>query len=311
MGAAIRKQKLPLKDEVFEYGGKFSFETAAQVLEFGTRVSFGKEINVRDAPFKTSSIYSFYLRGAEISKIAKKNGENVVHIERLAIAGLNAPLPSPYGELVFRRTLDQDDAMHEFFNIFNTRLLGISYQVSRRIHLGLQNHLENYCNLISVAANLFGGIRENIDKRISRLAYIFWTKERSAEGLRAIISHRTGLDVRIEEFLHGWEKLDETNRLGRVKLGEDSYLGRYISTADKRVKIYLGYDNADRIFKLIDDENRLKDLRNLIRRYLGIFVRGELEFSAKQTSAALLGKCFLGKNSLLPGKNLDAITIPI
>ena len=62
METSIRDKKLSLKEELLSKSKQFSFEMAVYILEFGHKISFGKETNVADAPLSTKSINSFHLR---------------------------------------------------------------------------------------------------------------------------------------------------------------------------------------------------------------------------------------------------------
>ncbi|MDR2157826.1 MAG: type VI secretion system baseplate subunit TssG [Holosporaceae bacterium] len=309
MEAAVRHEELSLEEELRRNPRQFSFEMAAYILEYGSRTSFGKETNIADAPFKTSSINSFHLRGAEIETIVQANGVPVIYIERLSIAGLNAPLPTPYAELIFRRSQEKDDAMAAFVNTFNTRLLGISYQISRRRYLNLQRHDGTNCLLLKTIAAFLGESPETIDRRMSRLSYLFWTKEKSATGLEAVISSFLKFTVRIDEIQTFWTRRREIHQLGNAKLGINSELGTRFSTSSFGVKVHLTHRDYNRIFQLLVDKKRLDDLKFLIRKYLGDFVRCTLSVAPQSVPPPKMGNVLLGKTFWTSGKILDSAKI--
>ena len=130
MEVAVRKQNVPLVDQLYQNPRLFSFEMATLILEYGSPVAFGKETSISQSPLRTFSLNSFHLRGTEIEKITEENGKKVLYVERLSLMGWNGPMPTPYSEFVFRRTLNKDTAISHFLNAFNMRLLGIAYQIS-------------------------------------------------------------------------------------------------------------------------------------------------------------------------------------
>ena len=187
MGNTVRKQKISLEEDLLKNPRKYSFEMAAKILCWHSHHDYGKEISVLDAPMKTVSINSFHLRGTEIEKITNDNNKKVVHVERLSLAGLNAPLPTPYAEMVYNQTRKRDYAFAKFLNSFNARILGISYQVSKRRHLCLQANPKQDYMVMRTIAKFFG--EDNLDRKYARLAYLFWKKEKSAVGLESIIKY--------------------------------------------------------------------------------------------------------------------------
>jgi type VI secretion system protein ImpH len=308
METTIRDKKLSLKEELFRYPKKFSFEMAAYILDFESRASFGKETNLADASFKTVNINSFHLRGTEIEKISKVDGVPVIYIERLSLSGLNAPLPTPYAELIFRRSQEQDFAPAEFLNMFNSRLLGISYQTSKRRHLNLQRRDDSCLTLKTIAA-FFGESSKTFDRRMSRLSYLFWTKEKSAAGLEAVISSFLNFETKVKELRTFWVDRGKIRKLGDMKLGVDSELGERFSISSFGVEINLTRDDYNKIFQLITDEKCLGDLKRLIQKYLGDFFCCILSVTPKKVPPLKMGEAWLGKTSWLKGKNPDPVKI--
>lgn len=274
-----------LESDLLTNAYKFSFEMAAYILEHGKSVSFGKHISIDQAPFRTTSINVFHLRGTEIEKIETLNENDAevktVFTERLAIAGLNAPLPTPYGELIFRRSHERDEAMASFINVFNSRLLGISYQTSKRRYISLQDHSGDNCLFVRNLAALCGENLRRMNRRFSRVALLFWTKEKSAAGLESLITALFGFKVRVQQFCTTWADIDEDNRLlyGKKRLGINVGLGTKAAVSNLGVTIELNQE-FEKVYKLLDwkKEERsknqidpLEQLRCIIRKYIGDF----------------------------------------
>ncbi len=308
MGAAVRNTELSLVDELLKYPKKFSFETAAYILGTGASVSFGKEMNVNAAPFKTASIYTFHLRGTEIEKIEEVDGTKVIYTERLPIAGLNAPLPTPYTELIFRRSLEQDTAMSSFVNAFNMRLLGLSYRISQRRFLNLQNH-ENNCQLTRSIATLSGAVPSEMKRQFARLSYLFWTKEKSAIGLETLLNAALNLSAKVSENQPGWIARNKILALGKMRLGRNSELGTKISSSEFNVRIDITHHDFGRLYELMTNENKLKELKVLIEKYLGVFYIPSVFIEPQKVSALKIGEWMLGRNSWLPGKKMESLKI--
>lgn len=322
MGSELRHQKLSLEEELKSSAHKFSFEMASYILEYNSELSFGKEISVWQAPFKTISINSFHIRGTEIEKIEKIGETDTIFIERLAISGLNAPLPTPYAELMHRRSNEKDLAMRSFINIFNSRLLGISYQISKRRYLCLQKHSNRNCMLVKSIAAFIGESPETMNRHISRLSYLFWTKEKSADGLEAIITSVFQFSTKIKQFHPTWLKVCENNLLGKnLKLGKNSGIGKTASVSSFSIEIELTHKNFENIRLMLLNKEYLYKITFLIKKYLGAFISCYIKiipqnvpspylktFRKKEANSSL----FLGKTSWLQANNnFDAATIKI
>lgn len=297
MGRAVGNAKLSIADELFAHSKQFSFEMASYILSSRSRMSFGKEMDVAIAPFTTKSLNSFHLRATEIDSIAQVNGKPVVYIERLSLAGLNAPLPTPYAEMIFYRRLAQDFAVGEFVNTLNMRLLGVSYQISRRRYLSLQDHKTN-CPFVNTLGAFFGSESAEIQRKFSRLSFVFWNKERSADGLRVIIEAVLGVDAKVHQFQVRNVQRKHVVGLGKMRLGRNSELGRYACMCDRGVKIEITHPQYKRIEDLIFDRRYTDELRMLIDQYLGRLISYEIFAIPQNVHRQTLGtRLMLGKNT--------------
>ncbi len=315
MGSQLRKQNVSLEDDLEQNAYRFSFEMAAYTLEYGSDVSFGKNIAVNQAPFKTISINSFYLRGTEIEKVETIEGKKTIFIERLAITGLNAPLPTPYGELIQRRTREQDTAMAAFVNVFNSRLLGISYQISKRRYLNLQNHKSNNCMFVRSIAAFCGEDFQKMNRRLSRISQLLWRKEKSASGLESVITALFGFKTKVNQFQIAWTDIAENNRLDKdkIRLGINSGLGTKAAVANLEIRINLTHHNFDKIYQFFcspEEKNELSQLKYIVKKYVGDFYICYAAVTPKTVPPLYLSsrksyKPILGRSSWLPTNDTD------
>lgn len=305
MGNAVRKQKLSLEEDLIENPRNYSFEMTAKILGWHSDQDYGKEISVYDAPLKTVSINSFHLRGTEIEKILNEDDKKVVYIERLSIAGLNAPLPTPYAEMVYNRNLAQDFSFGRFLNAFNARILGISYRVSKKRYLCLQANPKKDYMMLRTLANFFG--EEEIDRKFARLAYLFWTKEKSAAGLESVIKYLYPLDVHVEQLVPMRVPNESCNRLGHMHLGINSDLGTHFTAINFGISIHLS-GKSQTIFKLVSKREKREELERIVKKYLGDFVKFSIFVTPDDVPPLKTGQ-LLGRNTWIPGKTLEGAKI--
>lgn len=302
MGNALRREELSLEEDLLKNSRSYSFEMAAKILSNDSNDDYGKEISIKKTPFRTVSINTFYLRGTEIEKIIEKDDTKFIFIERLSLAGLNAPLPTPYAEIIYNRNLAHDYSFGQFLNTFNSRILGISYQISKRRYVCLQaDEKDNYL-LQKTIANFFG--EEKIDRKLSRLAYIFWTKEKSAVGLESGIKSIFDCEVKIDQLTRTRLKNNEKNRLGYINLGKNSDLGSHFTIINLGVSIYLDVSYSQFMF-FISESQKIAELKFVIKKYLGDFFKFSVFITPKVAPKSILGKTCLGKTSWFNGTKFD------
>ena len=309
MENSVRNEALPLEQSILQNPRAYSFEMAVKILGSNSKINYGKELSIRDAPFRTVNINSFYLRGTEISKIIEEDGTKVIFIERLSLSGLNAPLPTPYAEILYNRSLERDFAFSRFLNTFSSRLLGISYQISKRRYMCLQadNH-KNYL-VLKTLMSFIGGHAGRLDYRLSRLAYLFWTKEKSASGLEAVIHYLFDLQVRVSQLMLNYMPNNNVKRLGEAVLGKSADLGKSFLEVNTGINIHLFSNDYQKICDLLTVPLKRKELMIAIRKYVGNFIKFWVFATPGQVPPLNINHAILGKTSWLTGKKLDAARV--
>lgn len=311
MDASIGSTRISIIDALYKNPSSFQFDMAAYILESHSMFSFGKEISIESAPFRTKNLNCFYLRAKEIDKIASYNTKSLVYLQRLSISGLNAPLPTPYSELILNRSVSKDDTMLDFLNIFNERIIGISYQINKRHFMSLQKTEANL--FLKMLASLNGELGK-FNKKRSRLTYLFWTKEKSASGLQVILSSffKTKVDVfECKITIIKRKKLLPLSN-GILKLGMNSELGRCVYLSNFGVKIVIKNYDFPKLTHFINDKKMFLEAKNIIKDYIGNFFSCSLFINPKNAPPLYLREVKLGKNSWIGGaKKLDFISFTI
>lgn len=307
MGTTLRPQRVSIRDELFLHPKQFSFDMAVHILDCKTTVSFGKETSITKAALKTISVIAFHLRATEVENIILEEGTTpAIYANRLAIAGLNAPLPTPYADLAIHRYHEGDYAISSFFNIFNSRLLGISYRLSQRRYLALQK--KDQWPMLKCMASFLG--EQNVPKQMTHLAYLFWTRGRTIEGLRIMLKSYFRFNVKIYAISEHWEPLQEVIPLGINVLGKDAYLGQKVSMNRFCINVRLTHDEPNVIYDLLSNKQLFAQMSDLIRKYIGPLMICKLEISPS-SAPPLKFSASLGRNSWLQGKNVDFLRTQI
>jgi predicted component of type VI protein secretion system len=154
----------------------------------------------------------------------------------------------------------------------------------------------------------------SMDRRIARFSYLFWTKEKSAAGLKAIIEASLEFSVQIKEFRTFWANRRRIFLLGDMALGKTSELGKKVSISSFGIEIALTHEDYNRIFQLLCDETHLQKLRLLVRKYLGELFYCVLKLIPQSVPPLKIETinrkaAILGKTSWMQAKKLDSATI--
>lgn len=303
MGNAVRKKELSIEDDLLAQPSSYCFEMAVKIIINGHPVHFGKEASISQSVFRTNSLNVFYLRGTDIETITQDDvGRKIVNVGRLSIAGLNSPLPTPYSEVMHFRSQAKDIAFEQFINIFNSRLLGISYRISAKKYQCLQHKHYSMVNTISC---FFGKSSHIIDKSFSRLCYLFWNKEKSKTGLETILQYLFPFDVTVQECSRIKILNKNINKLGYAKLGINSDLGRYFYIQNLGISIYLSGCDYQYTKNFIMEKKQINSLKKIISQYLGNFCFYSIFLKPKNAPALDFNNFILGKTSWMSGSNFD------
>ena len=303
MATQIRNPKLSLIDDLLQNSSKFSLESAVYILEHKENIQFGKEPTYSASKIIAKSVTSFHVHANEIDNIKFNAQKYIIFTRRLAIAGLNAPLPTPYAEQLLRQHYTRDDSGLEFISIFNARLIGISYQISVRGNILLEHRGKSL--FTKTVASFFG--TNDFARNKMRLAYIFWNKEKSALGLKTILSSYFKFDVQVQQLYDISEYRGDDNRLGSIHFDRNAFLGTKASLQHNAVKIVITDRDSRRVLLFLSQSGNIKALKEMIRMYLGEFIVCRVELHPANTPPLHMG-VKLGLNSWFAGQHADCIS---
>lgn len=174
----------------------------------------------------------------------------VLWVNFIGCAGIQGPLPLAYTERLFRNLREHDGAAAAFLDIFNHRIVQLSYNIQRWIPghapvrpeespFGLMiqgmNGLEPSRSFTATPAQAVLSREQAEDQQAlvrTILTYktLFWKKVRSAAALQQALSHFFKARIEIRTMRGAFLKLDAPTRLGPSKgqcftLGHDTLLG--------------------------------------------------------------------------------------
>lgn len=226
-----RRANRSVEQELYAEGFRFEFYQAVrlfEILQSTTANPVGEDIDPALEPVRFRSTVGLDFPPTDLADIRPINdGERRAEITAnfMGLAGHFGPLPPTYTELIVERTRKKDNAMREFLDIFNHRLLSIFYRVRKRHRVAFEykppeeGHFGRYLfSLIGMGtAGLRGRMGVN-DHLMLGYAGLVAQKPRSSMGLRTILENFFGFAVDVRSFGGKWFALES----GQItKLGVD------------------------------------------------------------------------------------------
>ena len=141
----------------------------------------------------------------------------------LGLAGCLGALDIPSTELVMRRTSNGDNALRDFLDIFNHRLVSLLYRIRKHHRVGLVstspgaagNHIARYLySLIGMGTPRLQARMNIRDRALLYYAGILARQPRSMVGLKQILSDYFQVEVEIAQFVGKWCDLKKANGPG-------------------------------------------------------------------------------------------------
>ena len=219
---------------------------------------------------------------AMVDSFKKESASAEITVNFLGLAGGLGALDIPTTELILQRKSRSDEALKDFLDIFNHRLVSLLYRIRKHHRVGLgvtapgEDQISNYLfSLIGLGtANLRGRMLVR-DRSLLYYAGILAQSPRSMAGLKRILSDYFQVEVRGRQFLGEWNELDESQwtMIGRSgqnqRLGRDTViLGTRVWDQEARFEIELGPLTFSQFFGFLPTSWRFGVLCDLIKFYV-------------------------------------------
>jgi type VI secretion system protein ImpH len=273
---------------------KYNFYQLVRLLEMlrpsATSVGAGADPHREPVRFRSSFSLAFPpsdvvdLQTAEAGPDAAvgEEGPPEVTVSFLGLGGAHGPLPHQLTEWVLERNAVKDFALRDFLDIFNHRLVSLSYRVRRNSRLGMQwtspeeHQFSSY--LMSLLGMLTGGLQDRLaipDRALLRYVGILTKHPRDATGLQTMLADFFRMPVRCLQLRGAMRSLDadQWTHLGMTgrnrTLGRDALLGTSIWDQQAGIEIELGPVPWASYLDFLPGQAGLRSLCQLVRFYIG------------------------------------------
>lgn len=262
-GTASPLEAPPLEDVLFEEGYRFDFFQAVRVLEhlYPQRQPVGGEANPSHEAVRFRSHLSLSFPPSAIYEIARAEdggGPAQMTIAFMGLTGLLGVLPRHYTELLIERTRHKDEALRDFLDLFNHRLISLFYRAWEKYRFPIayeravskgqgDDRFTRYLfDLLGLGTE---GLRHRLEVEDEPL--LFYTgllaqHPRSASALAGILQDYFEVPVAVSQFIGQWLPLSEANRsrLGPSEannaLGVSAVAGRHVWDQQAQFRLRLG-----------------------------------------------------------------------
>ncbi len=288
MAPAGRRTNPSLKQLLFEEGYEFDFFQAVRLL---TRMHphlapLGGKVPSNEA-VKLVAHLTFAFPAAAIHDIKEiPGGRHRVLLAFFGLTGTQGVLPCHYTEHLIARRAAKDNAMTEFFDLFNHRLASLFYRAwerhrpyvlyERAPRTGTLDPFTHYLfDLIGMGTPGLRGRLPFNDQALLAYAGLIGQRPRSVSALRGILRDYFRVPVEIEQCIGDWYPLSEQDRSYMIReglhnqLGEGAICGDEVWDQQARFRIRLGPLGLERYLAFLPSGDALPALVAWTRYFAG------------------------------------------
>jgi type VI secretion system protein ImpH len=229
MAAESRGTDPPLEEILFEEGYRFDFFQAVRVLErlYPNRQPVGRDANPAREVVRFRSHVSLNFPPSAIYEIVPAedgSGPAQMTVAFMGLTGLLGVLPRHYTELLLERARHKDQALRDFLDLFNHRLISLFYRAwekyrfpvayERAVSAGQgDDRFSLYLfDLLGMGTKGLRGRLEVADEALLFYAGLLAQHPRSASALEGLLTDYFGVPVRVGQFIGQWLPLSEASR---------------------------------------------------------------------------------------------------
>lgn len=328
MGAQRRQASGHMNDD--QYSQLFGFVAALD--ERSRDSTLGGISPINDEPVRFRGDSSLAFPASPLGKVTEHGEQTEIKSALFSLLGPIGSLPFAYSEIVSRADRANDDAVREFFDLFNHRSASLMYRAWRKNRMWLEEQsgapadqqrkfsgmLEGFAGLSMVPARI-AWLDFDRDRLLSS-ADLFPRRVRNTSGLRQLLNRHFQMRFQIEELVGSWESLpDEAKSVfsstGRkLQLGLNTIIGNRTWQVQSTFNVVIAHPDVDQYRQLRPGSESLRRMQLMIRLYctpelsfrIRIVVRGDTispgSLGGGGESGAMLGwNTVAGK----PDKNRD------
>jgi type VI secretion system protein ImpH len=252
-----------LVDLLFQEGYRFEFFQAVRLLErlFPERQPVGRDADPGQEIVRLRALLSLSFPPSAIHEIAPaKDGHGPAQMT-VAFMGLTGPLgvlPRHYTELLLERVRHKDQALRDFLDLFNHRLIAFFYRAWEKYRVpivyeqavarqeGLDSFSHYLFDLMGMGTTGLRGRLDIDDETFLYYAGLLAQRPHSASALAGILTDYFEVPVTVRQLVGEWLPLDADQRSrlgardGNAVLGASTVAGDRVWDQQAKVTVRVG-----------------------------------------------------------------------
>lgn len=302
-----------LLDRLFAEPWAFEFFQAVHLLERlqTDRAPIGGFGDPREEAVRLTTATSVAFPASEIQGLERRDGQPRMAVNFLGLTGPQGMLPLTYSLYVAERGRAGDNAIKEFFGIFDHRVLSLFFRAWEKTHVGvspahrsrdwLSTHL---FDLLGLSGDALRGRMPFADDVLLFYTGLLGLPTRPAAGLEQLLEDFFGVPVSIEQFVGAWYPLERATQseLGdessaSTQLGLGAVAGDEIWDRQSRARIRLGPMSRRQYDEFLPGGSAHEPLRALARLYTNDSIDFDIQLVLARDEVPA---CRLGGDDVLP-----------
>jgi type VI secretion system protein ImpH len=262
---------------------RFSLFAALRLLEqaFPQHPRLGESRQASDDPVRLGHRPHLAFAPSDVATYEEGPGPSRLEQHSFGLFGPNGPLPLHLTELAYgRRRHLEDDAVVDFLNIFQHRLISLFYRAwadadpATNFDRPDSDRFATYAGALLGLASPTAHNRDTVSDyaKLSRAA-AFGQQTRSASALQSILADYFDTDVLVREFTGAWLDVPRELQccLGRepATLAAGAFLGSAIWHCQHKFEIVLGPLTLAQLEAFLPGGKGLSELHALVRLFTG------------------------------------------
>ncbi|MEO0314217.1 MAG: type secretion system baseplate subunit TssG [Pseudomonadota bacterium] len=292
----VRESRLPLPERLLNTPQGFDLFQAISLLEREGVAEGRVEIGASGGPeaVRLKSHISLGFEASDVRNISRgaETGEAfTLSTPVLSLSGHGGPLPAAFTELLLERNAAKDFATSDFLDIIQHRMLSLFYLNRKRRRLGLGWASPQASTVARSTGYLCGLEVDSVDRQTHkpwlRHAGLIAGAPRSMTALCALLADRYAILFQGEQFVGGWQRLeeDELTQLGHPQqspqLGRNAFLGRRIWDQAAAIRLRADDEPIARVMDLLPGGSDHEDFKTTVRAFIPSALRVEVLLTPK------------------------------
>lgn len=300
-----------MNEALYAVPQRYSFFQAVRLLhlERGGAQVLGEAIDPSEEAVRFRAHPSLEFPASEIQDlVASAAGPPAMTVNFFGAFGPLGVLPHPWTELIVDRVRYRDEALRDFLDLFDHRLLSLFYRSWEKVRFPVSYERTGEDRFTGYLFSLVGmgtpGLRNRLsfpDQALLHYAGLFRQQPPSAAALRLVLSHYFRAPVEVIPFHGQWADLEPEDRTrlgaGHCALGQDAVAGDGVFVAQAKFRLRIGPLSLEKFTAFLPVGDAHRPLADMTRHFIGF----ELDFDAQLVlRAEEVPFCHLRSDSLLP-----------